>query len=60
MLAKLLEWWRGPKIVIGDVAEPSPPDLDRLANLIQHGDLADQKTFDRIARLFGQSDHERF
>ncbi|CAN5509225.1 hypothetical protein BH10PSE11_BH10PSE11_13830 [soil metagenome] len=60
MLAKILEWWCGPTVVISEVAEPDPPDVDRLAQLIQHGDPSDQKTFEEIAGLFGQSDHERF
>lgn len=60
MLARILEWWRGPRVAISEVVEPDPPDFDRLAHLIQHGDPADQKTFEEIARLFGQTDHERF
>jgi len=60
MLGKILEWWRGQKVAIRKVAELDPPDFDRLAHLIQHGDPADQKIFEEIAQLLGQSDHERF
>lgn len=60
MFERFLEWWRGPKIIIREINEPDLPDLDRLAHLIENGDPGDPNTLEEIARLFGQTDPERF
>lgn len=60
MLERFLEWWRGPKVIIREVTEPDPPDLDRLAQLVENGDPGDPTTLEEMARLFGQTDPERF
>jgi hypothetical protein len=59
MFERFLEWWRGPTVIILEITEPDPPDLDRLAELIESG-ATDIKSMEEMARLFGQADPERF
>lgn len=59
MFERFLEWLRGPKIVIREITEPDPPDLDRLAQLIEDGDPSDPTTLEELARLIGQTDPDR-
>lgn len=59
MFERFLEWWRGPKVIIREITEPDAPDLDRLAELIKSDD-ATVESLEEMARLFGQTDPERF
>lgn len=60
----MFEWlsrmWKGTARPSRQTERVEPVDYDEIANLIENGDPSDPATLERLAKLIGQTEPEKF